>query len=260
MDLSAQLLQEQFAVSLVREFSHIFKHARLPLKLQPYRILATSPSSGLIEVVPNAKSLDSVKKATPNYASLLGLFRQTYGGPTSVGFHRARRNFVQSLAAYSIVSYLLQVKDRHNGNILLHTSGCIVHIDFGFLLSNSPGKNLGFETAPFKLTNEMVELIGGVGSPWFRYFSMLVVRGFQEARKHREKLLLIVEAFYKGTRGSLPCFRAGRATIEQLEGRFHPEMSHQQYARHAAQLIDASIDHWRTNAYDCYQRCCLGIM
>ena len=40
-----------------------------------------------------------------------------------------------------------------------------VHIDFGFLLSNSPGKNLGFEAAPFKLTGEWVELMGGIGSP-----------------------------------------------------------------------------------------------
>ena len=172
----------------------------------------------------------------------------------------ARCIFVQSVAAYSIVSYLLQLKDRHNGNILLHASGAVVHIDFGFLLSNSPGKNLGFETAPFKLTAEMVELMGGAGSPWFRYFSMLVVRGFQEARKHRDKILLIARATYRGTRGGLPCFRAGEATIDQLAERFKPEMSHQQYARFAAELIDASIDHWRTNFYDCYQRCCLGIL
>ena len=32
----------------------IFRHGRLPLRLRPYRILATSPSSGLIEVVANA--------------------------------------------------------------------------------------------------------------------------------------------------------------------------------------------------------------
>jgi len=30
--------------------------------------------------------------------------------------------------------------------------GHIVHIDFGFFLSNAPGRGLKFEKAPFKLT------------------------------------------------------------------------------------------------------------
>jgi len=167
---------------------------------------------------------------------------------------------VQSVAAYSIVSYLLQLKDRHNGNILLSANGSVIHIDFGFLLSNSPGKNMGFEAAPFKLTAEWVELMGGIGSPWFRYFRTLVIRGFQEARRHRDKILLIVQATYRGVGGSFPCFRAGENTIESLRLRFQPDMTEQQYARYASNLIDNSLENWRTDAYDCYQKCCLGIL
>ena len=58
---------------------------------------------------------------------------------------------------YCIVSYLIQVKDRHNGNILLDNEGHLIHIDYGFILSASP-KNLGFESSPFKLTPEFVEV------------------------------------------------------------------------------------------------------
>lgn len=132
----------------------------------------------MIEVVSDALSIDSIKKKMGPQARLMDYFKTQFGDPNSKKFNKARNNFCKSLAAYSLVCFILQIKDRHNGNILVDIEGHIMHIDFGFLLSNSPGKGIKFELAPFKLTEEMVEVLGGIGSKKFREFRELMKFGF----------------------------------------------------------------------------------
>ncbi|XP_023347591.1 phosphatidylinositol 4-kinase beta [Eurytemora carolleeae] len=150
-DLRQELLAYQYLTLLQR----IWKEEHVPLYVRPYKILVLSNDSGLIEPILNTVSLHQVKKNSK--MSLLEYFLQEHGALNSEEFLTAQRNFVQSCAAYCIVSYLVQVKDRHNGNILLDSEGHIIHIDYGFILSSSP-KNLGFENSPFKLTPEFVDV------------------------------------------------------------------------------------------------------
>lgn len=86
---------------------------------------------------------------------------------------------------------------RHNGNILLDSEGHLIHIDFGYILSISP-KNLGFETSPFKLTRELVDVMGGVDSDMFGYYKILILKGLLATRKHYEQIVSIVEIMING--------------------------------------------------------------
>ena len=114
--------------------------------------MATGPNCGLIEVIVDAMSIDEIHKKQLG-VTLLDFFVVQHGKGKikSKRFKRAQKNFCYSLAAYSLVQYILQIKDRHNQNIMVDSEGHIVHIDYGFFLSNAPGKGLRFEQAPFKL-------------------------------------------------------------------------------------------------------------
>ncbi len=86
---------------------------------------------------------------------------------------------------------------RHNGNILLDDEGHLIHIDFGYMLSATP-KNLGFESSPFKITQEFVDIMGGLQSDMYSYYKILILRGLIAARKHMDKLMPIVEIMQHG--------------------------------------------------------------
>jgi len=254
------LLQEQFAIQLIKMFQDVFDASRLPLELHAYAVVATAPEAGLVQLVTNAASIDSLKRRNPMHNSLIDLFDLIYGSRVSRAHKRATRNFTHSAAAWAVVCYLLQIKDRHNGNIMLHADGHLVHIDFGFLLSNSPGGNMNFETAPFKLTGEHVQLMGGIRSATFSKFRELVIKGFLAARKHADKILMLAELTFEGAGRDMPCFGAGRDALEALRSRFQLKLTRWQCARFVNDMINKSLDHWTTTCYDKYQRCWLGIL
>ncbi|KAK7350883.1 hypothetical protein VNO77_09915 [Canavalia gladiata] len=251
--------QEHLAVQLISHFYDIFQEAGLPLWLRPYEVLCTSSYTALIETIPDTASLHSIKSRYPNISSLRDFFVAKYQAD-SPSFKLAQRNFVESMAGYSLVCYLLQVKDRHNGNLLMDEEGHIIHIDFGFMLSNSPG-GVNFESAPFKLTRELLEVMDsdaeGIPSEFFDYFKVLCIQGFLTCRKHAERIILLVEMLQDS---GFPCFKGGPRTIQNLRKRFHLNLTEEQCVSLVLSLISSSLDAWRTRQYDYYQRVLNGIL
>ena len=59
-------------------------------------------------------------------------------------------------------------------------------------------KNLGFESSPFKITQEFVDIMGGLQSDMYSYYKILILQGLFAARKHMDKLMPIVEIMQHG--------------------------------------------------------------
>ena len=73
--------------------------------LRPIKVLVTSSHSALIETVVDAQSIHSIKNKLPKHYLLRTTTMKKYK-KGSRAHNIAKRNFVESMAGYSIVSYL----------------------------------------------------------------------------------------------------------------------------------------------------------
>ena len=248
--------QDVLALQVIEVLKTAYGAAGLPACLQPYGCIATGYEQGIIEVVPNTASRDGIGKEMDG--GLLDMFRSTFGAVGSPGFERARHNFLLSCAGYAVASYILWSKDRHNGNILLSNDGSIVHIDFGYILGISPGGNLGFETAAFKFSYEMKEILDPTQdrrSDIFKEFAALVIRCYLVARSQRDAICSIV-ALQKES--GLPCFGYGKP-LERLRERLTPELDDVEAADHMYKKIVHAYNTKTTWGYDVIQQLQQGI-
>lgn len=252
----ADLRQEAFACQLIQVCTKIWEEADVPVWTKRMRILVTGESSGLIETITNGVSLHSLKRSLTlasiaagmnprkRIATLKDHFVKTFGDPDSDSYKAGVDAFTRSLAAYSIICYVLQLKDRHNGNLLIDSMGHIIHIDFGFMLSNSPG-SMGFEAAPFKLTQDYVDVLGGLTSPSFEEFKVLCKRAFQALRREAERLIMLVDLMGKSSK--MPCFAAGAAGVtNSLRARMMLHLSREEAEVFVDELIAKSVGSYYT--------------
>lgn len=249
--------QDALALQVIQFCKDCFDSAGVGLFVYPYKILANRTGAegligGVIECVPHAQTRDEIGKATA--CSLKDYFILNFGREDGSAFQQAQRNFILSLAGYSITSYLLQVKDRHNGNIMIDKHGHLIHIDFGFIFDISPANDLKFENAGFKLTVEMVEIMGNKDSPLWNWFRYLVVRGFLAVRRRMDDLIGLVKPM---TASSLRCFKP--KSLENLHARFFPDLDEKGAVDAMLGVIDDAYNKYTTNIYDYIQHVQQGI-
>jgi phosphatidylinositol 4-kinase len=183
------------------------------------------------------------------------------------------------MAGYSIVTYLLAIKDRHNGNIMLNNEGAattniiyynfcrfvlisyfkgnIIHIDFGFVFGLAPGKQFSMETAPWKLTDELLGVMSNGQGDLISQYKRLCTAALSAARKHHQRLLSVMEIMSYNS--NFPSFKYNKNAIIGLKERLLLNVSEDQLAGEVEKLFSRSVSHSGTFAYDQFQLMTNGI-
>ena len=185
-------------MQLLETIDLIFKKRKLKLKLQTYEILSTGENCGLVEFIKDSMSIDGIKRmlkeSSGREMTLYDFYQVRFHDESDPNhksiYKQAINNLADSFAAYSLVCYILQIKDRHNGNILINTNdGSLIHIDFDFILTS---RLVNLEMAPFKITNDIIKLLGGLEGAGFKRFRDRMIEGYTALHEDNEKIVILV--------------------------------------------------------------------
>jgi len=234
------LRQDQLVIMMIQLMDRLLKRATLDLCLRPYAILATSPSTGLVEFVDgsipisqilannNNSILQYLKTAAPRQGAKYGITPDVM------------QTYIRSCAGYCVITYLLGVGDRHLDNIMLQASGHFFHIDFGFIFGRDP-KPL---PPAFRLTREMVDGMGGVDSSEYARFRSLSCQAFNTLRKSAGLVLNLLHLMGEAGIEDLSNNPAADAegVIAKVEERFRLELTDEQAEAYFLGLIDDSLN------------------
>lgn len=148
-----------------------------------YEVLPINNESGLIEIVDNAYTLYDIKQTKE---STLQNFILNNNKNETISIIKNR--FINSLAIYCIITYILGIGDRHLDNIMVTKEGILFHIDFSFCL--------GYDPKPFypsiRITRDMIDMIGGINSSDYNIFIEKCNKYYNCIRKYTNTVSLLL--------------------------------------------------------------------
>ncbi|KAM0687086.1 Phosphatidylinositol 4-kinase beta [Conglomerata obtusa] len=238
------LRQEILALQLLSEMKRIFKEEDLNIYLNCYKIILIDEKSAFIEAINNVESIHNIKKRDKSIKEHFKKYHKS-----EKAFCTAIVNFTTSLVGYSLATYFLQIKDRHNGNILIDKEGHLIHVDFGFILGNHPGF-YNVERAPFKFSTEYSEVLDD------NLFKSLFLEGFLALRKNSDRLCRILEILAEKNKIKY----INISTLNTFRERFRMDLGDREIEKWVSGLINWSLNSIGTGLYDSYQYFSNGYM
>ncbi|TYZ61557.1 hypothetical protein PybrP1_010116 [[Pythium] brassicae (nom. inval.)] len=220
--------QDSVTLQLIRLMDEMWRDEGLDLAMEPYKCVATSPMTGILQIVPNSVTTADVHKRV----GVLGAFKDPSfsewiraNNPDPKSYKTAVDLFSRSCAGYCVATCVLGIGDRHNDNIMIGSSGRYFHIDFGHFLGHFKYQmGIRRERTPFVFTKEMAHVLGGTDSKDFKKFAETCTKAYNIVRKHMHLLVSLLLLMVPAGMPEL----TGRDDINHLVQTMAPELTEDQ--------------------------------
>jgi len=227
------LCNDQIILSIIRLIDYILKkEEKLDLDIVTYQAIPLLSDLGLIEIVDDSQTIYTIKERLK--FSIQNYIIENNSDST---IHSIRSRFMKSTAAYCVITYLFGIGDRHLSNIMITKNGCLFHIDYGFILGSDP-KPL---SPQMKLTDEMIDAIGGQNSQYYLDFISLCDKIYNCLRRHTNLFITLLSPLRYSMSDSY--------IIEQIISRFIPGEQEKQSRLQLYSTIERSYNSARIYDY-----------
>ena len=184
--------------------SWIEKICKNYVNIKKYNVFPIDTQTGWIEMVDHTSTLYDIKH---KYNSSLLNFIMDLNPNYTV--KQLREKFVTTCVSSCVLCYVLGVGDRHMENILVTKDGELLHIDFSYLLGDDP-KHVQVE---MKITEDMLDMLGGSGSMTFNLFKEQCKEAYKIIRR-RSSLWYILLTYLSFARPGIKNYQNDFLTIK----------------------------------------------
>ena len=201
------------------------------LNINTYNVFPVCDNCGWIEMVEKSSTLYDIKHkfntTLQNYIMDLN---------PSLTIQDMRKRFIKTCVSSCVLCYVMGVGDRHLENILVTRDGKLLHIDFSYILGDDP-KNLKVE---MKITQDMVNMLGGSGSKYFKTFKENCTQAYKKIRL-RSSLWYILLSYLNFSVPSIDSFKYTESIIKNhIIERLLPGENDKQASMQIIDIVDRS--------------------
>src|SRR5579875_285053 len=231
------LFKDYLIINIIKLMDYILKQdLNIDFGIKTYQVLCLKKNVGIIEIIQDAETIYNIK-----YGLKTSILNFILNNNSHLSVNDIRERFIKSTSAYCVISYLLGIGDRHLDNIMVTKDGYLFHIDYGFILGIEPKPLAQY----IRISEDIVEAIGGKESNYYKYFLDLCVKIYNCLRKYVwlfMGMLNIIPEYEKKYKDSY--------IHEEVVKRFLPSENDEEAEKRLTIKIEQSCDNYTTSIID----------